>query len=334
MGEGCARSPGIDGVSDLRSIYVLAACLFLVSGVEAQPYPAKPVRLIVPFAAGGSTDLLARTLATRLQDALGQSFIVDNRPGAGSNIGTELAAKAAPDGYTLLMGTNANAVNNSLYTNLRFDFMRDFAPISKVCSFLFILSLHPSVPAHSVAELIDLAKKRPGELTFSSAGVGTGSHLAGELFNIMAGVKLVHVPYKGNAPSVTDLLGGQVSMSFINAIVVLPHLKSGKLRGIAVTSAQRFSAMPELPTIAESGLAGFEAVGWNGLFAPAGTPREIIQRLNAETVRILKTPEIQEKLVAQGAIVEGTSPEELERFLRVDVERWARTVKASGAKAE
>jgi tripartite-type tricarboxylate transporter receptor subunit TctC len=318
----------------LKAIYVVAASLFFVFGVEAQTYPAKPVRLIVPFAAGGSTDLLARTLAPRLQDALGQPFIVDNRPGAGSNIGTELAAKAAPDGYTLLMGTNANAVNNSLYTNLRFDFMRDFVPISKVCSFLFILSLHPSVPANSVAELIELAKKRPGELTFSSAGVGTGSHLAGELFNIMAGVKLVHVPYKGNAPSVTDLLGGQVSMSFINAIVVLPHLKSGKLRGIAVTSAQRFSAMPELPTIAESGLTGFEAVGWNGLFAPAGTPREVIQRLNAETVRILKSPEIQEKLVAQGAIVEGTSPEELERFLRVDVERWAKTVKASGAKAE
>jgi tripartite-type tricarboxylate transporter receptor subunit TctC len=318
----------------LKAIYLVATSLFFVFGVEAQTYPAKPVRLIVPFAAGGSTDLLARTLAPRLQDALGQPFIVDNRPGAGSNIGTELAAKAAPDGYTLLMGTNANAVNNSLYTNLRFDFMRDFVPISKVCSFLFILSLHPSVPANSVAELIELAKKRPGELTFSSAGVGTGSHLAGELFNIMAGVKLVHVPYKGNAPSVTDLLGGQVSMSFINAIVVLPHLQSGKLRGIAVTSAQRFSAMPELPTIAESGLTGFEAVGWNGLFAPAGTPREAIQRLNAETVRILKSPEIQEKLVAQGAIVEGTSPEELERFLRVDVERWAKTVKASGAKAE
>jgi tripartite-type tricarboxylate transporter receptor subunit TctC len=315
-------------------ILVVVLLALLAPAVSAQSYPAKAIRLIVPFAAGGSTDLLARTLATQLQDALGQPIIVDNRPGAGSNIGTEVVAKAAPDGYTLLMGTNANAVNNSLYTNLRFDFVRDFAPISKVCSFLFILSLHPSVPATSVAELIALAKKRPGELTFSSAGIGTGSHLAGELFNIMADVKLVHVPYKGNAPSVTDLLGGQVSMSFINAIVVLPHLKSGKLRGLAVTSAQRFSVTPELPTISEAGLTGFEAVGWNGLFAPAGTPREVIQRINAETVRILRKPDIREKLVAQGAIVEGTSPEELSAFLRVDVERWAKTVKASGAKAE
>jgi tripartite-type tricarboxylate transporter receptor subunit TctC len=317
----------------VKAFAFLALALF-VAPLGAQPYPAKPIRLIVPFAAGGSTDLLGRTLASQLQESLGQPVIVDNRPGAGSNIGTEFAAKAAPDGYTLLMGTNANAVNHTLFTNLRFDFVRDFAPISKVCSFLFILSLHPSVPAGSVAELIALAKKRPGELTFSSAGVGTGSHLAGELFNIMANVKLVHVPYKGNAPSLTDLLGGQVSLSFINAIVVLPHLKSGKLRGLAVTSTQRFSAMPELPTISESGLPGFEAVGWNGLFAPAGTPPEVIQRLNAETVRILRNPEIQEKLVAQGAIVEGTSAAELEAFLRVDIERWAKTIKASGAKVE
>jgi len=316
-----------------KFLAALAITLF-TPALGAQPYPSKPVRLIVPFAAGGSTDLLARTLATKLQESLGQTVIVDNRPGAGGNIGTEAAAKAAPDGYTLLMGTNANAVNHSLYTNLRFDFLRDFEPISKVCSFLFILSLHPSVPANSVAELIALAKKRPGELTFSSAGVGTGSHLAGELFNIMADVKLVHVPYKGNAPSVTDLLGGQVSLSFINAIVVLPHLKSGKLRGLAVSSLQRFPVMPEMPTISEAGLPGFEAVGWNGLFAPSGTPREVIQRLNAETVRILKSPEIREKLVAQGAIVEGTSADDLAAFLRVDVERWSKTIKASGAKAD
>jgi tripartite-type tricarboxylate transporter receptor subunit TctC len=319
-------------VNVARILAVLALALF-VPALGAQPYPAKPIRMVVPFAAGGSTDLLARTLATRLQESLGQTVIVDNRPGAGGNIGTELVAKAAPDGYTLLMGTNANAVNHSFYTNLRFDFLRDFAPISKVCSFLFILSLHPSVPASSVPELIALAKKRPGELTFSSAGVATGSHLAGELFNIMADVKLVHVPYKGNAPSVTDLLGGQVSLSFINAIVVLPHLKSGKLRGLAVSSAPRFSITPELPTIGET-LPGFEAVGWNGLFAPAGTPREVIQRLNAETVRILKTPDIHEKLLAQGAIVEGTSADEMAAFLRVDVERWAKTIKASGAKAD
>jgi len=316
-----------------KFLAALAITLF-TPALGAQPYPSKPVRLIVPFAAGGSTDLLARTLATKLQESLGQTVIVDNRPGAGGNIGTEAAAKAAPDGYTLLMGTNANAVNHSLYTNLRFDFLRDFEPISKVCSFLFILSLHPSVPANSVAELIALAKKRPGELTFSSAGVGTGSHLAGELFNIMADVKLVHVPYKGNAPSVTDLLGGQVSLSFINAIVVLPHLKSGKLRGLAVSSLQRFPVMPEMPTISEAGLPDFEAVGWNGLFAPSGTPREVIQRLNAETVRILKSPEIREKLVAQGAIVEGTSADDLAAFLRVDVERWSKTIKASGAKAD
>ena len=288
----------------------------------------------MPFSAGGSTDLLARVLASKLQEALGQPVIVDNRAGASGNIATEFAAKAAPDGYTLLMGTNANAINHSLFTNLRFDFLRDFAPVSKVCSFLFILSVHPSVPANSVAELIALAKKRPGELTFSSAGVGTGSHLAGELFNIMADVKLLHVPYKGNAPSLTDLIGGQVSLSFINAIVVLPHLKSGKLRGLAVSSAQRFPVTPELPTISEAGLPGFEAVGWNGLFVPLGTPPDVIQRLNDETVRILKMPEVRERLLAQGAIVEGTSAEELAAFLRVDIERWAKTIRVSGAKPE
>ena len=310
------------------------AALLYVGASAAQTYPNKPIRLIVPFSAGGSTDLLARTLAPKLQEALGQPVIVDNKTGASGNIATEFAAKAAPDGYTLLMGTNANAINHSLFTNLRFDFLRDFTPVSKVCSFLFILSVHPSVPANSVAELIALAKKRPGELTFSSAGVGTGSHLAGELFNIMADVKLLHVPYKGNAPSLTDLLGGQVSMSFINALVVLPHVKSGKLRGLAVSSAERFPLTPELPTISEAGLAGFEAVGWNGLFVPSGTPREVIQRLNEETVRILKMPEVREKLLAQGAIVEGTSAEDLAAFLRVDIERWAKTIKVSGAKAE
>ena len=222
-----------------------AVLVYALAGVAAaQPYPSKPIRLVVPFSAGGSTDLLARVLAPKLQEVLGQPVIVDNRAGASGNIATEFVAKAAPDGYTLLMGTNANAINHSLFSNLRFDFLRDFAPVSKVCSFLFILSVHPSVPANSVAELIALAKKRPGELTFSSAGVGTGSHLAGELFNIMADVKLLHVPYKGNAPSLTDLLGGQVSLSFINAIVVLPHLKSGKLRGLAVSSAQRFPCDP------------------------------------------------------------------------------------------
>ena len=312
-----------------------AVLVYAFAGAPAaQPYPNKPIRLVVPFSAGGSTDLLARVLAPKLQEALGQPVIVDNRPGASGNIATEFAAKAAPDGYTLLMGTNANAVNHTLFTNLRFDFLRDFAPVSKVCSFLFILSVHPSVPANSVAELIALAKKRPGELTFSSAGVGTGSHLAGELFNIMADVNLLHVPYKGNAPSLTDLLGGQVSLSFINAIVVLPHLKSGKLRGLAVSSAQRFLVTPELPTISEEGLPGFEAVGWNGLFVPSGTPPEVIQRLNDETVRILKMPEVREKLLAQGAIVEGTSAEELAAFLRVDIERWAKTIRVSGAKPE
>lgn len=312
-----------------------AALVYAFAGAStAQPYPTKPIRLIVPFSAGGSTDLLARTIAAKLQEALAQPVIVDNRPGASGNIATELAAKAAPDGHTLLMGTNANAINHSLFTNLRFDFLRDFAPVSKVSSFLFILSLHPSVPANNIAELIALAKKRPGELTFSSAGVGTGSHLAGELFNIMADVKLLHVPYKGNAPSVTDLLGGQVSLSFINAIVVLPHLKSGKLRGLAVSSAQRFPVTPELPTISEAGLPGFEAVGWNGLFVPSGTPREVIQRLNDETVRILKMPEIREKLLAQGVIVEGSSAEDLAAFLRIDIERWAKTIRVSGAKAE
>ncbi len=315
-----------------------AAVAIAASAANAQTpaatYPAKQIRVIVPFPAGGPTDAIARAIGQKLNETWGQAVIVDNRPGAGGNIGTELAAKSPPDGYTLFIGTVANAINQSLFARLPFDFVRDFAPVTQNYVTGLILAVHPSLPVTSVRELIALAKARPGELSYSSSGVGGTPHLAGELFNSMAGVKMVHVPYKGSAPAMADLLGGHVQLTFDNMLSVLPQVKAGKLRGLAVTLTTRSPLAPELPTIAESGLKGFEVKSWNGVVVPAGTPKEIIARLNTEIVRILRQPELREKFLVQGVELVPTTPEEFGAFIKQDIAKWAKVIQLSGARAE
>jgi len=321
----------------LRACFILLAAL-AVANVHAQApaasYPVKQIRVIVPFPAGGPTDAIARAIGQKLSETWGQPVIVDNRPGAGGNIGTELAAKSPADGYTLFIGTVANAINQSLFAKLPFDFVRDFAPVTQNYVTGLILAVHPSLPAHSVKELIALAKAHPGQLSYSSSGVGGTPHLAGELFNSMAGVKMVHVPYKGSAPAMADLLGGHIQLTFDNMLTVLPQVKAGKLRGLAVTMATRSPLAPELPTVAEAGLKGFEVKSWNGVVVPTGTPKEIIARLNGEIVRILRQPDLREKFLVQGVELVPTTPEEFGAFIKQDIAKWAKVIQLSGARAE
>lgn len=321
----------------LRACFILLAAI-AVANVHAQApganYPAKQIRVIVPFPAGGPTDAIARAIGQKLSETWGQPVIVDNRPGAGGNIGTELAAKSPADGYTLFIGTVANAINQSLFAKLPFDFVRDFAPVTQNYVTGLILAVHPSLPAHSVKELIALAKAHPGQLSYSSSGVGGTPHLAGELFNSMAGVKMVHVPYKGSAPAMADLLGGHIQLTFDNMLTVLPQVKAGKLRGLAVTMTTRSPLAPELPTVAEAGLKGFEVKSWNGVMVPTGTPKEIIARLNGEIVRILRQPDLREKFLVQGVELVPTTPEEFGAFIKQDIAKWAKVIQLSGARAE
>jgi len=321
----------------LRACFILLAAI-AVANVHAQApganYPAKQIRVIVPFPAGGPTDAIARAIGQKLSETWGQPVIVDNRPGAGGNIGTELAAKSPADGYTLFIGTVANAINQSLFAKLPFDFVRDFAPVTQNYVTGLILAVHPSLPAHSVKELIALAKAHPGQLSYSSSGVGGTPHLAGELFNSMAGVTMVHVPYKGSAPAMADLLGGHIQLTFDNMLTVLPQVKAGKLRGLAVTMLTRSPLAPELPTVAEAGLKGFEVKSWNGVVVPAGTPKEIIARLNGEIVRILRQPDLREKFLVQGVELVPTTPEEFGAFIKQDIAKWAKVIQLSGARAE
>ena len=321
----------------LRACFILLAAI-AVANVHAQApgvnYPAKQIRVIVPFPAGGPTDAIARAIGQKLSETWGQPVIVDNRPGAGGNIGTELAAKSPADGYTLFIGTVANAINQSLFAKLPFDFVRDFAPVTQNYVTGLILAVHPSLPAHSVKELIALAKAHPGQLSYSSSGVGGTPHLAGELFNSMAGVTMVHVPYKGSAPAMADLLGGHIQLTFDNMLTVLPQVKAGKLRGLAVTMTTRSPLTPELPTVAEAGLKGFEVKSWNGVVVPTGTPKEIIARLNGEIVRILRQPDLREKFLVQGVELVPTTPEEFGAFIKQDIAKWAKVIQLSGARAE
>ena len=321
----------------LRACFILLAAI-AVANVYAQAsganYPAKQIRVIVPFPAGGPTDAIARAIGQKLSETWGQPVIVDNRPGAGGNIGTELAAKSPADGYTLFIGTVANAINQSLFAKLPFDFVRDFAPVTQNYVTGLILAVHPSLPAHSVKELIALAKAHPGQLSYSSSGVGGTPHLAGELFNSMAGVTMVHVPYKGSAPAMADLLGGHIQLTFDNMLTVLPQVKAGKLRGLAVTMTTRSPLAPELPTVAEAGLKGFEVKSWNGVVVPTGTPKEIIARLNGEIVRILRQPDLREKFLVQGVELVPTTPEEFGAFIKQDIAKWAKVIQLSGARAE
>jgi len=301
----------------------------------AQTYPSKPVRIIVPIGAGGVTDILTRILGQRLTTIWGQPVLVDNRPGGGSNVGIEVAAKAPADGYTLLMAQPAFTVNVSLYEKLPYDPLRDFSAITLTALSTNVLVAHPGVPARSLKDLIALAKAKPGQLSYASSGNGTTPHLAGELLKTMAGIDIVHIPYKGAGASVVDLLGGHVDLAFVSLASVVPQLKAGKLRALAVTSARRSTLMPELPTFAEAGLRGYEFTGWTGLVAPTGTPREVIARVHADATKALGYPEVIQALYSSGLEPAGpTSPEEFTAFLRAEISKWAKVVKASGAKAD
>jgi tripartite-type tricarboxylate transporter receptor subunit TctC len=317
-----------------RHAIAIAAVLVLSGGADAQTYPSKPIRFIAPFAAGGALDTLTRTIASRMQENWGQPVLVENRTGAGGNIGADIVAKAPPDGYTLVMGTIAtHAINVSLYSPMPYDAVKDFAPVTIAATINNSLSVHPSVATRNVAELIQYAKANPGRLTFGSAGSGTSQHLAGELFKTMTGVDMVHVPYKGGAPAMVDLLAGQISMTFGDIPTALPHIRSGRLRSIAVTAARRSPLLPDVPTIAEQGLPGFDVSAWFGVFTTAGTPRPVVSQLNAEIARILRLPDVREKLLAVGMEPVTNSPDEFAAFVQSEIAKWARVVKASGAKA-
>jgi tripartite-type tricarboxylate transporter receptor subunit TctC len=298
-------------------------------------FPTRPLNLIVPFPAGGSTDLVARVIAEKMGGILGQQIVVDNRGGAGGNVGSAAAAKAEPDGYTLLMGTVAtHAINSALYKKMPYDPMTDFAPVSLLVIVPNVLVVNPDFPAENVAELIALAKEKPGELSYASSGNGTPLHLSGELFKSMAGVDIVHIPYKGAGPALVDVIGGHVPIMFDNLPSSTEYMKAGKLRGLAVTTAERAASMPDLPTIAESGLPGYETYTWNALFAPAGTPPEVLAELNEAAVAAVQDPDVQAKLKDMGASVVGSTPEQLAEHVEAEMAKWAPVVKASGAQID
>jgi len=302
---------------------------------QAPDYPTKPIRIVVPFPPGGATDILARDVAQKLTESWGQQVIVDNRPGAGGNIGSELVAKSAPDGYTLEMGTvGTHAINASLYAKMPYDHVKDFAPVILVAGVPNVLVVNPALPVNSVQELIAYAKANPGKLNFASSGNGTSIHLSGELFKVMAGVQMTHVPYKGSAPALQDLLGGQVQLMFDNLPPSLPQIKAGKLRALGVTTATRSPALPDVPTIAESGLPGFESSSWFGVLAPAGTPPAVIAKLNAEIATWVASPDAKQKLLAIGANAAGGTPDDFAKHIAAETAKWAKVVKESGAKID
>ena len=312
----------------------LAALLFLPCIAFAQSYPARPVRIIVPYPPGGATDVMARTVALKLNESWPQPVVVENKPGASGTVGSEIVAKSAPDGYTLLLQGTQHAINLSLYKQLPYDTLRDFAPVAYIASAPFLLVLHPSVPANSVAELIAYIKARPGGLNYGSSGVGGGAHLAGEIFKTSAGVQLIHIPYKGAAPAMADLLGGQVTMVFDPIPTSITQVRAGRIKALAITSAKRSALMPELPTVAESGLPGFEVSAWFGLYAPVAVPKDIVARLNADVNRVLQLPEVKEKFAALGAesMIMGT--DQFAVHLRAEIAKFAKAIKDSGATAE
>ena len=306
----------------------------IASGAFAQPYPNKPIRLLVGFAAGGPSDVAARTIAQKLNEKWGQPVVVDIRPGASGNIAAEIAAKAPADGYTLLEPAFAHAVNPILYSKLPFDAIKDFAPMLMFASIANLLVVHPSLPVHSVKELIAFAKARPGQLTCGSAGNGTSSHFAGELMNMMGGIKVVHVPYKGLAPAHTETIGGQLSMMFDGIVTGLPAVKAGRLRALGVTTLKRWQGAPDIPTMSQAGLAGFEVNSWYGLLAPAGTPRDIVMRLNTEVAHALREPDARERLYSIGAEPISTTPEEFGAYINAEMAKWAKVVKAADIRVE
>jgi tripartite-type tricarboxylate transporter receptor subunit TctC len=317
-----------------RVVLVAAVLVSFASAASAQKYPDRPVRIVVPFPAGGGTDMLARLLVQKTAERIGANFVIDNRAGAGGTIGTEIVAKAAADGYTLLIASSSHTINPSVYKKIGYDPAGDFAPITLIASGPGLLVVHPSVPAKSVKELIALGKSKPGQLNYASAGNGTPPHLAAELFKSMAGVDFVHVPYKGNVPAFADLISGAVSLSFPTITSGLPQVRAGKLRALGVTSRQRSAVVPDVPTIAESGLPGYEATTWYGMLAPAKTPRSIVNRLNQEMSDVLKLPDIREKLLAQGLEPVGNKPAEFASIISTELVKWSKVVATAGLKAE
>jgi tripartite-type tricarboxylate transporter receptor subunit TctC len=314
----------------------LAALLALpcLAAAQAADYPAKAIRLVVPFAPGGSNDIMARIVAQQFTESMKQQVVVDNRGGASGIIGTDIVAKAPPDGYTILMMSLTFAVNPSLYKSLPYRTEKDFTPVTLVASAPLMLVVNPSVPAKSLKDLIAYAKANPGKLNFGSGGPGTTPHLAGEMLKTMAGIQLMHIPYKGGGPALADLIGGQIQLMLENIPSTLPFVKGGKLRALAVSSLKRSALVPDLPTLDEAGLKGYEIVGWNGLFVPAGTPRAIVARVHAETLKALANPAVKERLVGMGADPVGNTPAEFAAFVHAEIGKWAKVVQAAGLKVE
>jgi tripartite-type tricarboxylate transporter receptor subunit TctC len=307
----------------------------LAAAAFAQSYPTKPIKLIVPFPPAGSTDISARAVAGKLGERLGQPVVIENKPGAGGNIGTDVVAKAPADGYTLVVGTvGTHAINQSLYSKMPYDNMKDFVPVVLLSTTPNVLVTQPGFPANSVADVIRLAKAKPGDLTFASSGSGTSIHLSGELFNSLAGTKMQHIPYKGSGPMLIDLMSGTVNIAFDNLSASMPHIKGGKLKALATTGSQRSPALPDLPTVAEAGLAGYDSTSWNAIYAPAGTPREVVEKLNREVNAILSSPETRKFFAEQGAEAGGGTPQQLADLTRAETAKWAKVVKDSGAKVD
>lgn len=317
----------------------VVAAVVLVAGTlgmaAAQSYPNKTIRLVTPYAPGGGTDIIARLLAQKLTENLGQSVVVENRTGGGGIVGTEVAARAAPDGYTILMGTSGPlALNPNLYSKLPYDVQRDFSPIMLVATAPHLLAVHPSVPARTVKELIAVAKANPGKLTFSSGGNGGSSHLSGEMFNMLAGVKMLHVPYRGTGPAAIAVVTGEVGLSFVDVLTTLPHVKSGRVRGLAVSGVKRSAVAPHLPTIMEAGLKGYESGVWYGVLAPSRTPPEVIGRLNLELSKVIRDGVVSTRLTAEGSEVIGGSPEEFSIYMKAELERWAKVIKVANVRID
>lgn len=321
-------------MNKINYLLLVIAFSVLVPPVSAQHYPTRPVRLVVPSSPGGGTDISARILAPQLTQFLGQQVVVENRPGAGTMIGGEAVARAAPDGYTLLMGISTLAINPAMYKKVPYDALKDLAPISQAVSLSNVLVVHPSLPAKNVKEFIALVKPRPGQVNFASAGVGTSPHLSMELFLVMAGIKMLHVPYKGSGPGVTDLVAGHVPAMMPNMLSAKPHIQSGRLRALGVTGTKRAPGADNIPTIAEAGVPGYEAVQWYGVLAPAATPRDIVTKLHAGVVRALQNPDVRQRLLNDGAEPVGGSPEEFTAYLRSETAKWAKVIQAAGIKPE
>ena len=326
--------------SGCRRRTVSALCISLLAAVAciaplaAPAYPVKPVRFVVPFPPGGINDVISRSLGQKLAEGWGQQVLVDNRGGAGSIIGTDIVAKSAPDGHTLLLISTAHAINVSLHSKLPYDSVKDFAPVTMLASSPFVLVVHPSLPVRSVADLVAIARAKPGQLQYSSSGSGTVIHLMGEMLKAGAKIDVVHVPYKGVAPALTDLIAGQVQFSFGSHLTVGTHVKSGRVRALAVTTPTRSRVAPELPTIAEAGVPGYQATAWYGVLVAAGTPRDIVNKLNADITRVLNLPDIRDRLFGQGVEIVGSSPEQLAEHLRSETARWSTAVRQSGAKPD